>query len=304
MTNCNLSLSIKYISIFLLILLVSVNCSKGAIAPEDYNETRSMDISSDEMMISDVSYSKSMVAGNAPVASSGEYSDSTIEPKIQVNGSLSMEVSSLDSTISKVKNIVSNNDGRIVSSNSGYSNQPYVNINILIPSSTFDGVLDDIKLLSTIVTNENIYTNDVTEEYIDIDSRLGVMLEAENRFIDLLPEAKNVEDIVQIEKEVMRIRGEIDSLKGRMKYLTTTTKNSQLNLYIVEEMPISGGDGWNFSDSLSDSLRVFVSFLKNTADFLIGIIVFAPIIIILGLITLFTYSFIKKRQSKDRKNTK
>ena len=78
-----------------------------------------------------------------------------------------------------VKNIIAANSGMITSSNSGYSDQPYVNINILIPSSEFDGVLEDIKQISSIVNNENIYTNDVTEEYIDIESRLNVMFETE-----------------------------------------------------------------------------------------------------------------------------
>ena len=287
---------IQKISILILISFVLVSCSNSI---DDSGISSSMPMASSDMGTLTQEYSKSMVPSIAPMISSGEYADSNIEPKIQVNGSLSMEVISLDSTIPKIKNIVSINGGRITSSNSGYSNQPYVNINILIPSSVFDGVLEDIKQLSSIVTNENIYTNDVTEEYIDIESRLNVMLETEKRFIDLLSNAKNVEEIVQVEKEVMRIRGEIDSLKGRMKYLTTTTENSELNLYIIEEMPISGGDDWSFSDSLDDSLRNFVSFIKNTADFLIGIIVFAPIMIILGLIALFSYRFIKKRQLKD-----
>ena len=287
---------IQKISIFILISFALVSCSDSIDESGIYP---SMTMASSDMGSLTEEYSKSMVPSIAPMTSSGESVNSSIKPKIQVNGSLSMEVISLDSTIPKVKNIVSINGGRITSSNSGYSNQPYVNINILIPSSVFDGVLVDIKQLSSIVTNENIYTNDVTEEYIDIESRLNVMLETEKRFIDLLSNAKNVEEIVQVEKEVMRIRGEIDSLKGRMKYLATTTENSELNLYIVEEMPISGGDNWSFSDSLDDSLRNFVSFIKNTADFLIGIIVFAPIMIILGLIALFSYRFIKKRQLKD-----
>ena len=147
------------------------------------------------------------------------------------------------------------------------------------------------------VSNENIYTNDVTEEYIDIESRLTVMLETEKRFLSLLADAKKVEEIVQVETEIMRIRGEIDSLQGRIKYLTTTTDNSQLNIYMIEEMPISGGDDWNISDSFDDSLRNFVSFTKSMADFLIGIIVFMPILIILGLGTFFGYRFIKKKRS-------
>ncbi len=283
---------IQNILIIILIYFTLISCSGST------NDS-AIEMSVNDMVVSEGMYDAptSMVSKSALGSPPAENSNSSIQPKIQVNGSLSLEVLDLDMAILKVKNIVSKNSGRITSSNSGYSNQPYVNINILIPSSTFEGVLDDIKQISSLVSNENIYTNDVTEEYIDIESRLTVMLETEKRFLSLLADAKKVEEIVQVETEIMRIRGEIDSLQGRIKYLTTTTDNSQLNIYMIEEMPISGGDDWNINDSFDDSLRNFVSFTKSMADFLIGIIVFMPILIILGLGTFFGYRFIKKKRS-------
>ena len=59
----------------------------------------------------------------------------------------------------------------------------------------------------------------------------------------------------------MRIRGEIDSLKGRVEYLNKTTNNSQISIYVTEEVPISGDDDWNLGDSFDNSLRGGYSFL-------------------------------------------
>ena len=278
--------------IIMLISLVMVGCSSSS---NDSEIDSVMTASSPDMFRSEAMSGISI--NNKDISLGNGYSNSNTQSKIQVNGSLSLEVTNLDSAILNVKNIIAANSGMITSSNSGYSDQPYVNINILIPSSEFDGVLEDIKQISSIVNNENIYTNDVTEEYIDIESRLNVMLETEKRFLSLLKTANKIEEIVQVEKELMRIRGEIDSLTGRIKYLTTTTENSQLNLYMIEEMPISGSDDWNIGNSFDDSLRTFISFLKNTADFLIGILVFTPILIILGLIGFLGYKFINKRKS-------
>jgi len=277
--------------IIMLISLVMVGCSSSS---NDSEIDSVMTASSPDMFRSEAMSGISI--NNKDISLGNGYSNSNTQSKIQVNGSLSLEVTNLDSAILNVKNIIAANSGMITSSNSGYSDQPYVNINILIPSSEFDGVLEDIKQISSIVNNENIYTNDVTEEYIDIESRLNVMLETEKRFLSLLKTANKIEEIVQVEKELMRIRGEIDSLTGRIKYLTTTTENSQLNLYMIEEMPISGSDDWNIGNSFDDSLRTFISFLKNTADFLIGILVFTPILIILGLIGFLGYKFISKRK--------
>ena len=278
--------------IIVLISLIMVGCSSSS---NDSREDSFVTVSSQDMFRSEAISEISI--NDKDISSGSGYSNSNTQSKIQVNGSLSLEVTNLDSAILNVKNIIAANSGMITSSNSGYSDQPYININILIPRSEFDSVLEDIKQISSIVNNENIYTNDVTEEYIDIESRLNVMLETEKRFLSLLETANKIEEIVEVEKEIMRIRGEIDSLTGRIKYLTTTTENSQLNLYMIEEMPISGSDDWNIGNSFDDSLRTFISFLKNIADFLIGILVFTPILIILGLIGFLGYKFISKRKS-------
>ena len=73
------------------------------------------------------------------------------------------------------------------------------------------------------VKNENVNSNDVTGEYIDVVAKLDVMKETERRFLSLLSDTDNIEEIIQLEKELMRLRGDIDSLEGRVSYLTKTT---------------------------------------------------------------------------------
>ena len=123
------------------------------------------------------------------------------------------------------------------------------------------------------------------------------MTETEKRFIDLLSATKNVEEIILVESELMRIRGEIDSLKGRVEYLNKTTNNSQISIYVTEEVPISGDDDWNLGDSFDNSLRIFISFMKNMTSLIISIIVFAPIIIGTLLIVFFGYKFFKRKSN-------
>ena len=91
----------------------------------------------------------------------------------------------------------------------------------------------------------------------------------------------------------MRLRGEIDSLEGRLQYLSKTTDNSVLNIYMVEEISIAGS-GWSFFDSLDKSVRSLVSFSKHVANFLIGVIVFSPILIVALVVVLLIYKYGKK----------
>ncbi len=98
----------------------------------------------------------------------------------------------------------------------------------------------------------------------------------------------------------MRLRGDIDSLEGRIKYLNKTTDNAVLNIHITEEKPITGND-WSFLDSLDNSVRNLISLGKNIANFLITVIVFSPILIVMSLISFFGYRIGKRYIVRQRK---
>ena len=220
--------------------------------------------------------------------------------KIQVNGSLSLEVDDIDKASKMVRILVLSHEGRISNSDTGSFEQRYANITLLVPSSNFYQIIDDIKKLSVLVLNENIYSNDVTEEYIDTEARLSVMKDTENRFSTLLQDTKNIDEAIKVEKELMRIRGEIDSLQGRMNYFVKTTENSVLNLRMVESMPLTG-DQWDAKKSISDSLRNLVSFSKHVADFLIGVLIFSPVIGVLGALSYFVYRLANRFMRRQRR---
>tara|TARA_B100001123_G_scaffold171584_1_gene197379 strand:- start:6297 stop:7154 length:858 start_codon:yes stop_codon:yes gene_type:complete len=220
--------------------------------------------------------------------------------KIQVNGSLTLEVDDVEEAAKMVRQLVLSHEGRITNSDTGSYEQRYTNMTLLVPSSKFYSIIAEIKKISVLVSNENIYSNDVTEEYIDTEARLNVMKGTEDRFLVLLQETRNIDEAIKVEKELMRIRGEIDSLQGRMNYFVKTTANSMLNLRMVESVPITG-DQWNAKDSVTDSLRNLVSFFKHIADFFIWVLIFSPVIGIIGVITYFLYKLTRRlirRQNK------
>ena len=220
--------------------------------------------------------------------------------KIQVNGSLTLEVDDVEEAAKMVRQLVLSHEGRITNSDTGSYEQRYTNMTFLVPSSKFYSIIAEIKKISVLVSNENIYSNDVTEEYIDTEARLNVMKGTEDRFLVLLQETRNIDEAIKVEKELMRIRGEIDSLQGRMNYFVKTTANSMLNLRMVESVPITG-DQWNAKDSVTDSLRNLVSFFKHIADFFIWVLIFSPVIGIIGVITYFLYKLTRRlirRQNK------
>ena len=231
--------------------------------------------------------------GYAPSAEIESYSRGSTKPRIQINGNLSLEVQSVSTALEQTRALVLQYGGSITSSDSGDSFNRYANIAALVPRDSFYELIGALKNIATKVINENINSNDVTEEFVDTEAKLNVMKETEKRFISLLSETANVEEVMSVERELMRLRGEIDSLEGRMKYLGKTTDNSVLNIYMTEEVPITGS-GWSFSESLDNSVRTLVSFSKHIANFLIGTVVFSPILIGIVVIIFLVYKYGKR----------
>ena len=219
------------------------------------------------------------------------------EKKIQRNANISIEVKNLDESIDKLNEIILLFNAEIISSNKGGIDfgQPYANIRIRVLSSNLDSAIKEFKKLSTKIISENVYTNDVTEEFIDTEARLKIMKSTEDRFNSLLLKSETVEEIIQVEKELMRIRGDIESLEGRLNYLSKTTDTSEINLNLNEQIPITG-ESWKINDSFTSALQNLSSFAKWLADFIINIIVFIPAILLIALIIIFLRKLIKNRK--------
>tara|TARA_B000000557_G_C20708881_1_gene414970 strand:- start:6 stop:836 length:831 start_codon:yes stop_codon:yes gene_type:complete len=272
-----------YKILILLITFLIFSCSSES-ETGGFSESK-MSISPEMAMMEDVRIS-------TPPTSLGNE-----EKKIQRNANISIEVKNLDESISKLNEIILLLNAEIVSSNKGGMDfgQPYANIRIRVLSGNLDSAINEFKKLSTKIISENIYTNDVTEEFIDTEARLKIMKSTEDRFNSLLLKSETVEEIIQVEKELMRIRGDIESLEGRLNYLSKTTDTSEINLNLNEQIPITG-ESWKINDSFTSALQNLSSFAKWLADFIINIIVFIPAIIVIALIIIFLRKLIKNRK--------
>lgn len=272
-----------YKILILLITFLIFSCSSES-ETGGFSESK-MSISPEMAMMEDVRIS-------TPPTSLGNE-----EKKIQRNANISIEVKNLDESIDKLNEIILLFNAEIISSNKGGIDfgQPYANIRIRVLSGNLDSAINEFKKLSTKIISENIYTNDVTEEFIDTEARLKIMKSTEDRFNSLLLKSETVEEIIQVEKELMRIRGDIESLEGRLNYLSKTTDTSEINLNLNEQIPITG-ESWKINDSFTSALQNLSSFAKWLADFIINIIVFIPAIIVIALIIIFLRKLIKNRK--------
>ena len=185
-----------------------------------------------------------MVMADMSIPLSGT-SSQLIERKIQKNARAQIEVKDIDLAISKVEKIIQKFQGETINSNRGGADigDPYANISFRIPVESLEDVLKEIIYISTKIIREEIYTNDVTEEFIDVEAKLLNMKSTESRFKELLLKTTTVTEILEVETQLTRIRGEIDGLEGRLKYLNQTTSTSRIDLNLQQEPAISGDKG-------------------------------------------------------------
>lgn len=102
-------------------------------------------------------------------------------------------------------------------------------ITIRVPAAQFDDALQGIASKGDVLTR-NVQVEDVTEEYLDVMLRLKNARQVRERIAQLLENAKNVEESLEVERELNRLSSEIERLEGRLKYLRNRARYSTITV--------------------------------------------------------------------------
>lgn len=166
---------------------------------------------------------------------------------------------------------------------------------IKVPQKYFDTVMDSVNNVVDFVEYENITTKDVTEEYIDLETRLKTKLEVKTRYESILRKnAKTVEDILKTEDKLRIIQEEIESAQGRLKYLTNKVSFSTIQIDLYESVDYVE-EPESYTKTFLDKAKQGVSngwfFIES---FIVVLINIWPLLIV-GIVA---YIFIRKRRRK------
>lgn len=144
-------------------------------------------------------------------------------------------------------------------------NRRQAGITVRVPSRDFDNAFRSVSELGE-VRSHNISGGDVTMEYVDVETRLANRETEAVRVRQILAKAEEIGDILMIERELARIEGEIESLKGRLKVLTDQVELSTLTIQLEEEpRPSAGGP-----DRVHLGQRILKAFMASLGYLLYG----------------------------------
>lgn len=166
-------------------------------------------------------------------------------------------------------------------------------VTIRVPNESYSEVLEDLKELGE-VTAISEESQDVTEEYVDLESRINNLRAQEAVYLRLMAKAQTVEESIAVQRELATVQEQIEQLTGRRNYLDGHVQFSTVQVNLVEPGSATGsGEGWGFTQALSDAAHGVVEGLNAVIRFLGDALVY---IIIIAMVVFAAVYLVKARR--------
>lgn len=219
------------------------------------------------------------------------------DKKIIKNGDLDLKVKNADETAEKISEIAKGNSGEIFSSNF-YQNAKSIKsgtITIKVPVANFEKTFSEIKKVSSLVIRESISGQDVTEQYVDLKAQLTNRQAEEQSYIKILSQAQKIDDVLAVTQQLSRVRGTIEQIQGKIKYLESQTDMSTISANLTEDENITVADSWRPWQIIKESFNSLIKVMQGLIDFIIRLVIVAiPFLLVWVLIIWVIYRAGKK----------
>ncbi|RUT28115.1 DUF4349 domain-containing protein [Paenibacillus zeisoli] len=213
------------------------------------------------------------------------------DKKLIYKAELSMRVKDYTKVQTEIRNQVGQAGGYIVQFSENQNDQQLGGSFIVkIPAAGFTSFIDGVGKIKHESLDQNIEGQDVTEEYIDLESRLKAKLIMEERYTSFMKKATKTDELVKFANELGRIQEEIEQAKGRMRYIDNNVAYSTVTIHLFQREGTAGNVDSGKEDTplmeqagnaLSGTLHVLSLFLQGLVVVLAGafpILVVGPVL--------------------------
>ncbi|MBI2390858.1 MAG: DUF4349 domain-containing protein [Deltaproteobacteria bacterium] len=211
----------------------------GAPAPAsgDYDKSVAKEESVSEVVT--VSTSDTSGGGSAPTPAAAAPSAVEPQPNAQemfdIEARISIEVEKVGDAAAKVREIVKKHGGQVVSDTvNDQSGSSAASFTMRVPSRGSEKFLDEIGGIG-IVRNRQVTARDIGKEFHDAQIYLNNLMVTLKRYEEILAKAHDVNSILQIEREMTRIRGEIDRVKGDLRFMKDRAARATIYLTLFTQ---------------------------------------------------------------------
>ncbi len=237
------------------------------------------------------------VAGGAPEAQAfiaeeravGGAQARGIEPLVIRTANLTLVVKDPAEAAAEIGRLAEGMDGFVVFSNvyqtsynGGTTTQ--ASLNIRVPSERLDEALERIKEMAIEVQRNELRGEDVTQQYVDLQSRLRNLEAAEETLREIMASATRTEDVLQVYRELTQIREQIEMIKGQMQYFEDAARLASIQIELIPDelaQPLQIG-GWRPQGTAKEALEALIRTLQLLANVTIWLVIYVlPVLLVI-----------------------
>jgi uncharacterized protein DUF4349 len=180
---------------------------------------------------------------SAPSPAPDQWSRATFDGASRLivrTGQAGIEVDSLEPSMAELRRIVQRIGGFVADASvqSGRNQLRSATLQLKVPASRFDDLTQGLEPLGRLQF-VNVSAEDVSEEFVDLTARVANGRRLEDRLVELLrTRTGKLQDVLSVERELARVREEIERMEGRMRFLKTSVQLSTLSVNLYEPAPI------------------------------------------------------------------
>lgn len=217
----------------------------------------------------------------------------TADKKVIYNAYLSMEVHEVKPALEKIRSYAEGIGGSMANMQTWTEkDRNYGSVTVRVPKDSFYDAIGAIEGYGS-VKDKRVSSDDITEQYIDLEARLKTYKDTEERLLQILDMAKTVDEVLKVESELSRVRADVESLTGQINYLARMVEMSTITVSLFEPGEPSASpypvlDWWSIVQMAVLGIYVVIGAIA------VGAVSVVPLIA-LGALTYYLY---KRRRAK------
>lgn len=220
------------------------------------------------------------------------------DKKVIKNGNLSLKVEKTEKAAEEISQITRSQGGEVFSTNfyERVKGQKSGSMTIKVPVQKFEETVEKMKGVATQVISESTSGQDVTEQYADLQVQVKNKKAEEESFVKILDRAGKIEDVLAVTQQISRVRGEIERLEGRIRFMDSQTDMSTITVSLSEDIEIAPiSNDWRPWQIVKKSFSELIDSMQGFVDGLIRfVIVTVPSLAIFLLIIWIVWKIGKK----------
>ncbi|MBI5191244.1 MAG: DUF4349 domain-containing protein [Nitrospirae bacterium] len=229
---------------------------------------------------------------------SGELASVPEGRKVIVSHAMTVEVGDLDASFKKAVALAEKSGGYTTGTNryKDSDGSLHASVGMRVPPGRVSSVLSELRGLGEVVS-ESSSGEDITDQYVDLEARLGNAKASEKRLQEMMDrKTANLSDVLAVERELTRVRGDIESMEARRRSWDTLTQTVEINVELKEPpraMP-AGRKIWEpIKTAFGDAIEVFANSLHYAIVFVLGAI---PWFVVFGVLVYAGAKLVKRRK--------